>query len=71
LPSGLLLMAGHQEKMIELDIERVKHVRVTDISDSGCVVMRQHPRFVCLGDPNGKVCHIFCISKIILILILI
>jgi PAB-dependent poly(A)-specific ribonuclease subunit 2 len=59
LPSGLLLMAGHQEKMIELDIERVKHVRVTDISESGCVVMRQHPRFVCLADPYGKVCNRF------------
>lgn len=55
LPSGLLLMAGHQEKMIELDIERVKHVRVTDIADNGCVIMKQHPRFVCLADPNGKV----------------
>ena len=55
LESGLLLMAGHQEKMIELDIERVKHVRVTDISDIGCVIMKQHPKFICLADPNGKV----------------
>ena len=55
LPTGLLLMAGHQEKMIELDIERVKHVRVTDIGDTGCVVMKQHPKLICLADPNGKV----------------
>ncbi|XP_054155443.1 PAN2-PAN3 deadenylation complex catalytic subunit PAN2-like [Oppia nitens] len=55
LPSGLLLMAGHQEKLIELDIERVKHVRVTDIAESGCVIMKQHPQFVCLADPNGKI----------------
>ena len=55
LPSGLLLMAGHQEKMIELDIERVKHVRVTEIGEQGCVVMKQHPKFICLADPSGKV----------------
>ena len=55
LPSGLLLMAGQQDKMIELDIERAKHVRITEIGESGCVIMRQNAKFLCHGDPKGKV----------------
>lgn len=55
LPSGLLLMAGQQDKMIELDIERAKHVRITEIGESGSVIMRQNAKFLCHGDPKGKV----------------
>lgn len=60
--SGLLLMGGHQEQMIELDLERMKQVRITSIAEGGCVVMRQHPKFICSGSVNGKVCYT-CLSS--------
>lgn len=54
LPSGLILLGGHQEQLIEFDLERVKQVRITDIEE-GCVIIRNHPKLVCCGDAIGKV----------------
>lgn len=58
LPSGLILMGGQQKMLIEFDLERVKQLRITDIEEEGCVIIRKHPKFVCCGDVVGKVCFI-------------
>jgi len=55
LPSGLILMAGCQNQMIEFDLERIKQVRITEVGENGCILVRQHPKFVCCGDSTGKV----------------
>lgn len=55
LPSGLILMGGCQNQIIEFDLERIKQVRITEVGENGCVIVRQHPKFVCCGDSAGKV----------------
>lgn len=55
VPSGLLVMGGHQENVIEFDIERCKNVRVTEIDQEGCVIIRTHPQYVCCGSTSGKI----------------
>lgn len=55
LPSGLVLMGGQQKQLIEFDLERVKQLRITDVEEDGCVIIRKHPKFVCCGDIVGKV----------------
>ena len=64
-----LLMAGNQEKLIELDIETVKPTRTIDIMENNfggvadddirgiqnCYHMKGHPRFICMADCDGKV----------------
>ncbi|OTF82647.1 hypothetical protein BLA29_012987, partial [Euroglyphus maynei] len=68
--SSQLLMAGNQEKLIELDIETVRPTRMIDImedSDGGgiqnCYHMKGHPRFICMADCDGKVCHFLNLNK--------
>ncbi|XP_015791797.1 PAN2-PAN3 deadenylation complex catalytic subunit PAN2 isoform X3 [Tetranychus urticae] len=55
LPSGLVLIGGQQKQLIEFDLERIKQVRITDIEEDGCVIIRKHPKFVCCGDIAGKI----------------
>ncbi|KAH9423737.1 poly(A)-specific ribonuclease [Dermatophagoides pteronyssinus] len=47
-----LLMAGNQEKLIELDIETVKPTRTIDIMENN---FGGHPRFICMADCDGKI----------------
>ena len=44
-----------QNQMIEFDLERIKQVRITEVGENGCILVRQHPKFVCCGDSTGKV----------------
>ncbi|KAI1304157.1 PAN2-PAN3 deadenylation complex catalytic subunit Pan2 [Halotydeus destructor] len=55
LPSGLLVMGGQQENMVEFDIERAKIVRVSDIGQSGCVIVRSNPKVICCSDIGGRI----------------
>lgn len=55
LSSGLLIMGGHQEHLIEFDLQRQTKVRVTEIGENGCVIIRNHPKLVCCGDATGKI----------------
>jgi PAB-dependent poly(A)-specific ribonuclease subunit 2 len=57
----VVLMAGQQSQVLEFDLEKVKPIRVTEISsssaddESGCMIIRDHPKFACCGDAFGKV----------------
>lgn len=57
-----ILIAGQQAEVLDFDLQTVTPVRVTRISDpdadddtSGCMIIRNHPQFVCCGDAAGKV----------------
>lgn len=55
----VILMAGQQSELLEFDLQKVKAIRVTEISEkdgSGCMILRSHPKFTCCGDASGKVC---------------
>lgn len=59
--AGHLLMAGNQEKLIEIDLETQQHLRTVDIFEDaesgikGCYYMKGNPRFICMSDCEGKV----------------
>lgn len=58
---GHVYLAGNQDQLIECDIETLKHVRTVDIfeGDRGlknCYYMKEHPKFLCMADSEGKVC---------------
>lgn len=53
--SGKLLMGGHQDNLVTVDLE-TRHIEAIPIKESSCAILRHHPRFVCSGDTSGKVC---------------
>lgn len=50
-----LLVGGHQENVIEIDLTRIEEVKQIDVGPSGCAILRSHSRFICAGDTSGKV----------------
>lgn len=57
LPSNLILMGGLSNNLIEFDLERVKQLRSTELDSKevGCCIIRQHPKFVCCADIEGRI----------------
>jgi len=49
-----LLMGGIQEKLISLDIDKVKEIQVID-TGGDCAVLRYNNRFVGCGETSGKI----------------
>jgi len=49
-----ILMGGIQDKLIVLDLEKVKETQTMDTGGS-CAVLRQHGRFLGCGDTSGKI----------------
>ena len=70
---GNVLLAGNQEKLIELDIETRQNVRLVDIFENdengirNCYYMKGHPKFLCMADCDGKVFDQFELELIKLI----
>lgn len=54
-PSETLLMGGNQPHLVELNLARGEEMRTVDVGEQGCIILRRHPRFVCVGDIGGKV----------------
>lgn len=46
-----MLIAGHQQHIIDLDLETLQEQQLVD--SSGCAIIRQHPRFLCCGNVDG------------------
>lgn len=46
-----VLVAGHQQYLIDLDLETLTEQQLVD--SSGCAIIRHHSRFLCCGDVNG------------------
>ncbi|KAF5293684.1 hypothetical protein FQA39_LY03169 [Lamprigera yunnana] len=55
LSPSRFLLAGHQDKMIDFNIALCKETGLVNVGESGCVMLRGHSRFVCAGDPLGRI----------------
>ncbi|XP_016839148.1 PAN2-PAN3 deadenylation complex catalytic subunit PAN2 [Nasonia vitripennis] len=53
--STSLLMGGHQEKMIDLDLNTIKEKRSIEIGENGCAMLKQHNRYICAGNAFGRI----------------
>ena len=52
----VILLAGQQSHMLEFDLNHVKAIRITELDEnSGCMIIRNHPKFACCADASGKV----------------
>ncbi|XP_069700683.1 PAN2-PAN3 deadenylation complex catalytic subunit PAN2 isoform X2 [Periplaneta americana] len=50
-----LLMGGHQDKIIEFNLSQGQETNLLHVGKNGCAILRQHPRFICAGDPAGRI----------------
>lgn len=50
-----VLMGGHQTKVIEIDLNKLQHIRQVDVSEPGCAIFRASNKFICAGDTSGKI----------------
>ncbi|KAJ8946329.1 hypothetical protein NQ318_004219 [Aromia moschata] len=55
MSSSRFLIGGHQDKLIDFNLAVCKESIVTDVGDAGCVMLRPHSRFVCAGNPLGRI----------------
>uniref|UniRef100_A0A1B6CJM8 PAN2-PAN3 deadenylation complex catalytic subunit PAN2 n=1 Tax=Clastoptera arizonana TaxID=38151 RepID=A0A1B6CJM8_9HEMI len=55
LSDQTLLLGGLTPKVIEFDLNQCQEVNLLDVGAAGCAILRQHGRFVCFGDPFGKI----------------
>jgi PAB-dependent poly(A)-specific ribonuclease subunit 2 len=53
LSSSRILIAGHQDYMIDLDLETLTEQQLVD--SKGCAIIKQHSRFLCCGDVDGNI----------------
>lgn len=53
--SHRLLLGGHQGSMVEYDLTRQEQTRCHQVGEQGCVILRDHARFVCHGDLTGRI----------------
>jgi PAB-dependent poly(A)-specific ribonuclease subunit 2 len=51
LSPSRMLLAGHQQHIIDLDLETLTEQQLVD--SSGCAIIRHHSRFLCCGNVNG------------------
>nr|CAI5826926.1 unnamed protein product [Callosobruchus analis] len=49
------LIGGHQDKLVDFNLSTCKETQVTNVGESGCVMLRPHSRFVCAGSPLGRI----------------
>lgn len=56
LPSQLIILGGLSQNLIEFDLERRRQVRTTELDSKevGCCLIRQHPKFICCADLEGR-----------------
>lgn len=50
-----LLMGGHQEKIMDFNLTRGKETALIHVGDDGCAILRQHSKFICAGNPAGRI----------------
>jgi PAB-dependent poly(A)-specific ribonuclease subunit 2 len=53
MSSTRLLIAGHQDYMIDLDLETLTEQQLVD--SKGCAIIKHHSRFLCCGDVDGSI----------------
>ncbi|XP_043271434.1 PAN2-PAN3 deadenylation complex catalytic subunit PAN2 isoform X2 [Venturia canescens] len=50
-----LLMGGHQENIIDFNLTTGKETGLINVGEHGCAIMRKHSKFVCAGNPAGRI----------------
>lgn len=57
LPSQLILLGGLSQNLIEFDLQRKRQIRTTELDSKevGCCLIRQHPKFICSADLEGRI----------------
>ncbi|KAL3273425.1 hypothetical protein HHI36_014869 [Cryptolaemus montrouzieri] len=50
-----LLLGGHQNKLIDFNLAMCRETASVDVGDAGCVMLRPHSRFICCGNPLGRI----------------
>ncbi|XP_019630569.1 PREDICTED: PAB-dependent poly(A)-specific ribonuclease subunit PAN2-like isoform X1 [Branchiostoma belcheri] len=50
-----LLIGGHQDKVIEFDLNSGQQVNLLEVGDPGVAIFRHTNRFICCGDTSGQV----------------
>lgn len=57
LPSQLILLGGLSQNLIEFDLQRKRQLRSTELDsrENGCCLIRQHPKFICCADLEGRI----------------
>ncbi|XP_022916224.1 PAN2-PAN3 deadenylation complex catalytic subunit PAN2 isoform X2 [Onthophagus taurus] len=55
LSPSRLLLAGHQDKLIDFNLSVCKETNLVDVGETGCAMLRGHSRFVCAGNPMGRI----------------
>lgn len=55
LSAHRLVMGGHQDSLVELDLNTVQEVQLASTGQAGCAVLRSHSRYLCAGDAYGKI----------------
>ncbi|XP_074658834.1 PAN2-PAN3 deadenylation complex catalytic subunit PAN2-like [Tubulanus polymorphus] len=50
-----LLIAGHQKTVIEFDFNQGRRLRLMEVGEHGCAILRYSNRYICAGDTSGKV----------------
>ncbi|XP_064647285.1 PAN2-PAN3 deadenylation complex catalytic subunit PAN2-like isoform X2 [Lineus longissimus] len=50
-----ILMGGHQTEMVEFDFNTAQELRMVQVNDPGCAILRLSSRYICTGDTSGKV----------------
>lgn len=53
MSSTRLLIAGHQDYMLDLDLETLTEQQLVD--SKGCAIIKRHSRFLCCGDVDGNI----------------
>lgn len=50
-----LLIAGHSNIMVDFNMTVCKETKMIDVGNAGCVMLRNHNRYVCAGNPMGQI----------------
>ncbi|XP_034945248.1 PAN2-PAN3 deadenylation complex catalytic subunit PAN2 isoform X2 [Chelonus insularis] len=50
-----LLMGGHQDTIINFDLSHGKETGSVHVGENGCAIMRRNNKFICTGNPAGRI----------------
>ncbi|EDS45743.1 ubiquitin specific protease 52 [Culex quinquefasciatus] len=50
-----MLLGGHQSELIDFDVATYSEVGSVPAGQNGCAILRLHSRYLCEGDPFGKI----------------
>ncbi|CAA9998408.1 unnamed protein product [Nesidiocoris tenuis] len=49
------LIGGHNPSIIEFSLAEGREIQMLNVGEGGCAIMRQQSRFLCCGEPTGRI----------------